>query len=568
MASQDSNSTDLLLNSKIKKNRSGDDLTIYSDDHSEMESIGSIELGRSKSRGYKGLSPSKMDNMGLNTNVSPSKRLQNDYMDHIYKMRTGTNNPSPRKRLSYDLSEFGEYSDDDHSLELESLNLSRNTIDREIDRLLEASAIKPLGGNISLDPDKSELIIKETHKLVNSLPDSLAMNKEGEKYQRLLSNSINKLIKQYERAKRDVKSKNNEIKLLNQKIRSLESRMQLMQRENGTLKRECSQLNKRSTAQSNLKENDLLRSKLVKYRNLYLQNQKELDELKNASNVSEQNLAEREINFLEPAKNSDFNRLANLLQEIVIKGFTQPQSENSKEDFNTNKKIPKETPKDQEMVPEDPLYVDENAKQPSQENEFLPHNLKLLKIFQEMLHAPSKEARKDNSTQPEEPQPIVNNNAKVQSQADGPLDTSKNFDPEDDVFHKILNAIEERNDLYTKLIGALNLPPPHQDSIRPSSVPALSSSPPTASESNQDSFHNSTADLNSSKLRSNSLRHSDERDIVLQCYLCCPHSHLGEIKPPARTPCQQCSTVSSAENQSFCNDNKTISLMGEYKWTL
>ena len=143
------------------------------------------------------------------------------------------------KRNNYDLSEYNDFDDIKGmpGLNIDSLSGSDNTMDKEIQRILDMSSLKLPELQDDQGKDKTELLIKETHKLINTVPASITSSKEGEAYQKMLTTSINKLIKQVESMKRDLENRDNEAKSHRIQLSNLEMKMGLYQRENNDLKR-------------------------------------------------------------------------------------------------------------------------------------------------------------------------------------------------------------------------------------------------------------------------------------------------------------------------------------------
>ena len=118
---------------------------------------------------------------------------------------------------------------------------------------------------------KTELLLKETHNLINNIPISLE-TKQSENYSNLLQESLKKLVKKFELvAIENENLKNSGDKL---SIQHLKTRIQNLNKTNDSYKHELNNLTEDYTKVLNdnndLKnKNDLLRTKLIKYKELY-----------------------------------------------------------------------------------------------------------------------------------------------------------------------------------------------------------------------------------------------------------------------------------------------------------
>lgn len=156
--------------------------------------------------------------------------------------------------------------------------VAEDTIDREIGRLInEKNTVDYKGIEEAGD---TELLIRETHKFINKLPKGLVSSSQGENYQRLLTSSISKLVKQLE-AERESKMK------LAREMRKTEEEREKLLKQFSTLRSENSRLasqlklkaevergqseQRKSQELASVRERDLLREKLIKYKSLYEQ---------------------------------------------------------------------------------------------------------------------------------------------------------------------------------------------------------------------------------------------------------------------------------------------------------
>lgn len=118
----------------------------------------------------------------------------------------------------------------------------------------------------------------ETHKTVKNIPSYIPSSKEFEKYSALLASSTDKIVKQLsaERAKnKELQRKVAELQNERFDAKTRDSDYALLKRQYALLRQEKEQLQRKSTQQSGqsdsllVRENDLLRQKLIKYKSLY-----------------------------------------------------------------------------------------------------------------------------------------------------------------------------------------------------------------------------------------------------------------------------------------------------------
>lgn len=579
---------DLLNRYKIKEGKN-DDITIYSDEDSIFNSP-SIELGRSAVKNAKGSSPFKRFDMGRSSSLSPSKKVRNDYQDHLHRMRGTSNTGSPLKRNNYDLSEYNDFDSIKgiSGLNIDSLSGSDSTMDKEIQRILDMSSLKLPELQDDHGKDKTELLIKETHKLINTVPDSITSSKEGEAYQKLLTTSINKLIKQVETMKRDLDKRDSEVKSSRIQLSNLEMKMGLYQRENNDLKKELNQAKRRSvTPQTDTRENDLLRTKLIKYRNLYTEAERENQEWKSKL-TSGNDSARQQTPVLEHRPSSRIKSVhissemttpitkATLLQDPYKLRLIELQNQLS-DIINDVKHEPPQseaqTVTDTKQPPHQVSELNEIQDTHSQPS------LRMLAIFEDLVRAMKNESNESKSIEklPIEKQSVPNERAPSEPiEKESEEGQSKPTVP---VLEKILTSLDKNNQMYNRLLEVLSSNTKEQQVYigEPAAVPEM-----------EEDHHNDPRER--------------EKDIVFQYYVCCPQNH----KLHTKRPCKRCSAASSEASGSAGNsathsnthsagnsahdsvpgpqvhhaapnhmadfsdpkDNKTINLMGEYKWTI
>ncbi|CUM57029.1 uncharacterized protein AC631_03692 [Debaryomyces fabryi] len=589
MESLELDSTHDLLNRYKTKDGKNDDITIYSDEESIFNSP-SIELGRSAVKNAKGSSPFKRFDMGRSNSLSPSKKVRNDYQDHLHRMRGTSNTGSPLKRNNYDLSEYNDFDDIKgmSGLNIDSLSGSDSTMDKEIQRILDMSSLKLPKLQDDHGKDKTELLIKETHKLISTVPASITSSKEGEAYQKMLTTSINKLIKQVETMKRDVDKKDSDAKSNRIQLSNLEMKMGLYQRENSDLKKELNQAKRRSvTPQNDTRENDLLRTKLIKYRNLYTESERENQELKSKLSGGNESARQQtpvlEARPTSQAKSVDIpSAMATpiasvaLLQDAYKHRLIELQNQLS--DIINDVKDEPLQPEVQPMdVPKQPPH--QVAESNEIQDSYSQPSLRMLAIFEDLVRAMKNESIE---SKPLEKQYIERQSLPKETPPNEPMEKESEKDqanPNDPVLEKILTSIDKNNQMYNKLLEVFNSNTKEQQ---------VHINEPIVSPKLEEDHHIDPRER--------------EKDIVFQCYVCCPQNH----KFHAKRPCKRCSAASSEASGSAGNsathsathsagnsasdstsnpqvrdsvpnhmadfsdskDNKTINLMGEYKWTI
>lgn len=282
-----------------KKTRGIEDITNYDFDIPLMDN--SIEFGR----GYSPLS------MRI---PSPLKGY-----DHLFR------SPIKKSQPEEQLTEYDLFS-----------GLGDNTFDNDVKKLL-SRAQKPLPDlqeelkSYGLEDEEENYgeMWKQTHKVIQSLPKLIKSNKEFEKYDQLLQSSIEKVIRQLKQQKsetsrleqkiksvnrsfedlqrenRELRTKNERIERENQQLRTkdkdnrdlriqterLEAESRDWRSKNDRLERENLLLREsnRPGSESQLgRENELLRVKLLKYKNLYEAQQREQRQLQQEQRKIEQ----------------------------------------------------------------------------------------------------------------------------------------------------------------------------------------------------------------------------------------------------------------------------------------
>ncbi|ODV77121.1 uncharacterized protein CANTADRAFT_326745 [Suhomyces tanzawaensis NRRL Y-17324] len=246
----------------------------------------SIEIRRSQSitqSPFKTSSPLRL---------SPTKKLKNDYQDHIFRARSGNlDSPVKKKRPDLDWSR----------LDLED-SPSYDSIEHKIERFLAGNKAQGEPETAGLEEfDKTELVIKETHKLINNVPASVLNNKEGEKYSQLLGSSLAKIIKSLEAVKSENRALKGERdragdKHAHERVQAdaamgrLKTQNSRLEEENSRLREDNAQLTRKlgqQVPQINAqvgKENQLLREKLIKYKNRSSELEREVEVMREEMN--------------------------------------------------------------------------------------------------------------------------------------------------------------------------------------------------------------------------------------------------------------------------------------------
>lgn len=179
-------------------------------------------------------------------------------------------------------------------------NDSYETIERNIDRFLK--------NDILNDDDRTELLIKETHHLMQNVPASVMANKEGERYSQLLSDSIEKVTKMLDQQKAANMKQVRELEKMSQYQLRLENEVVVLERSLAELKATVTQLQRKMAQKvphmesKVMKENLLLREKLIKYKRLAEERMSEPAEDKASKEVKHERLASKKKSEAENEK--------------------------------------------------------------------------------------------------------------------------------------------------------------------------------------------------------------------------------------------------------------------------
>ncbi|KAK6454611.1 uncharacterized protein RJT20DRAFT_472 [Scheffersomyces xylosifermentans] len=497
----------------------------------------SIELKRSNIAF--GSSPVKYTSSPLR--LSPTKKLKNDYQDHLFKMRSGNSNqnsPIKRKNVSrenHHPSPFYDISmDSTHEASFDSFDRRIDQLFKESDENKRSSIRKEL---LDDNDDKSELIIRETHKLVNNIPSGIASETESARYSTILRASIDKLTSNLKRLKdenRNFQRSNDDFRarniLLDNEVSDLNSRNSRLAQENMELKQEVDQLRrqlKQQTPQHNSqlkRENDLLREKLIKYKNLYVATQQPAQSIKQGvvegSKEQHQNANDEELEVLK-------NSLSKALGDMKEKENIEP--------INVRPRISN-------------------------------HNYKTLPLFEELIDRIKKDTAAKNQNAG-----ILNPSLADSSGAEDSCSSAYRNDPErhDNLLHKVLDSLESNKELYSAILSIAeqshlaNSTPITRDKVKRPNMGANAESEPVSQPSTKDAV--------------SSINH----EIVFKCYACCKednenidsekHQNNGiSASRGIDTSCKRCTKVSRESSVDWPpkEKNDTINLMGEYKWCI
>ncbi|CAK7901458.1 hypothetical protein CAAN1_23S01046 [[Candida] anglica] len=271
-----------------------------------------IELGRSNHLSDKNVYD---DDEAFNKlfNRSPTKRRT----DPIYKSQFSRDVSPIKYKSSFD--DLSIYSD---------FNKENDTIDKELKKYIGKTSVLE-------EENKTELIIQETHYLVNNVPSNIMNNKEGENYQKLLASSINKLVKQLEITKienNELKKKQENISNLKDQVYKLENNLKDFRNTNENLRKQLNErIIKTNQNVSSNKECELLRKKLIKYKNLYDEKVIEVNELK-------------KVNIKSEIKNDEKESSNSNLKKIIIEILKENglDKRNQTNDYNNDKESHKE----------------------------------------------------------------------------------------------------------------------------------------------------------------------------------------------------------------------------------
>lgn len=383
-------------------------------------------------------------------------------------------------------------------------NISDISMDRNIENFINKTV---LDLDPDLETDKTDLLIRETHNLINDVPSSIMATKEGEEYQKTISILINKLVRKCE----SLTVENDRLKSNDQKpvIDQLKSRVEALTKSNELHKNDLQEQNedflKMLNESNSLKhENELLRSKLIKYKNLYEAKQSPPTTRPSSKGTKSATTNQQP----KPRKAGKMSQLIQLYNEMATI-------------------LNKEKKSNAYMYYEEPESESEPEPEPEveSESEDMP---RLLKQFEKIVNRKSPEP---GSKSDDYKQILQTNNQ---------------------LYEKLLQVLTSSGtkDLQGPESHPLETAPQTGPTATPQEPPRTNLAPSLA-----DSGTNKTPDK--------------EKNIVLQCYLCCENLHNGK---PVTSPtdgnrkCERCSTVSS--KPPMADFNHTIDLMGEYKWTL
>lgn len=205
------------------------------------------------------------------SSVSPLKKTRNDYQDHIFRMRgkergSVSVSGSPLRPLNRDLradltvyDAFDEPSPfrDSGADVFSKISRDGSSVDREIDDFIAREAH-------FLDL-QTEYVLRDTHKVIRSIPESIVASAEGEKYYAMLTASINKLTREMDNLRHENNLLRDRDYTNDYRIRELEARVSHLQMENGRL---ASQRVTEVADSAAKRANELLRAKLLKYKRL------------------------------------------------------------------------------------------------------------------------------------------------------------------------------------------------------------------------------------------------------------------------------------------------------------
>lgn len=536
--------TDELLNIYNNKNHNNlDDLTIFSDNEIpySFDNIldKSIDLGRTPQK----LSPFKK------YGISPLKQPINNYQDQVLQMRSGSqsNSNSPLKRKSKPKR---------NSFSIADI-LNESTFDDDLIQTLDKHLkSKPEKKTLHLDQedkDGTELIIRETHNLINKIPDSITSNKESEEYIEILSNSVKRLTHQLETIKlENMKLKSDVSSSLRMKlvVQSLEDSNNALVKENNLIKIENNDLKirldqvqrkaKQRIPQENshlTKENNLLRDKLKKYKSLYEDSKKKHEKADSVVDNPDVNESPRE----HEDKIEDPNKQIIILLTQIANLMEKPKS------------VPNN-------LPSSPAQMDTPPR---------ASNKKLLSLFEEI--AENMKKQNVEKSVPSEPKLFENPNNNVQPNLQNrPADSQS--------AREHINHREES--YYSSTPGEIN------NTRRQEGLKNLDSFVTLDSNSNNDKLNEQflerlletvkeNNDLQSKvfKLFSEDMvdllklpkRENNEKEVVVKCYMCCPHNINEDNK---KKVCQKCSMRDEELTNGIQSENRTVNLMGEYKWNI
>lgn len=588
---------------KFDKN---EDISLYSisgedQDHQlselyELLNDDSIEIKRSTS--ILNLSPLKTSSP---LKMSPSKKLKNDYQDHIFRARTGSvHSPTKKKDLPIPI-DFSTTNDSGY-----------DSIERNIEMFLEGQSKRKDNENVfDLDADKTELIIRETHKLINNIPPSILSSKEGEKYSSLLTSAITKVIRAYE----VLKQEKQRLTMTNEKQ---EDKYHNVAKENSKLRDQCSrnsqEINRlknelahctrklhQQVPQQNSqtkRENDLLREKLIKYKSLSDESQKEVEQLKEQLKKGSGNEVGKE-KIVDTELQSIYEKLAKLLTKkssAPTNDLKQGQDQNKSTENDQLNKIYEQLATLQDQDNEEPFSK----------------NIELENINEQMINllrgAKKQNTEIENQKYDYQTLPIFEKFMKqTNEKRENPKTGSARGEEEsnDSILQRVLSMMEKNHEVYRSLLEKLdekatrsedNVKNRKVENMEPENKKAENREAETTKSENilGPDIHNNPktriepetrnmskpADIKAAESAKASIYMENvvtplpNRDrlneIVLQCYMCCNHRHdIENVDKNAdavgytRGVCQQCSTLGTHTDKT-----DTVELMGEYKWII
>ena len=599
-----------------------EDISLYSisgedQDHQlselyELLNDDSIEIKRSTS--ILNLSPLKTSSP---LKMSPSKKLKNDYQDHIFRARTGSVHSPTKKRDSPIPIDFSTTNDSGY-----------DSIERNIEMFLEGQSKRNDNENVfDLDADKTELIIRETHKLINSIPPSILSGREGEKYSSLLTSAITKIIRAYE----VLKQEKQRLTTTNEKQ---EDEYHNVAKENSKLRDQCSrnshEINRlknelahctrklhQQVPQQNSqtkRENDLLREKLIKYKTLSDETLKEVEQLKEQlkNEVGKEKVVEvGKEKVVEVAKEKVVDIELQSIYEQLAKLLTKKKSPTPTNGLKQGQDQIKSSQKEQLNK----IYEQLARLQEQDNEEPLRKNTELENINEQMINLFSGAKKHSDKKQKYDYQtlPIFEKFMKQTNEKRENAETRSVRDEEesnDSTLRKVLSMMEKNHQMYRSLLEKLdekasrsvdkvedlkvenlkveNMEPVNMEAETPKAEttksenilgPDIHNNPrtridPEARNMPKPADIKAAESTKASIYTENVLTPLPNRDrlneIVLQCYVCCNHRHdTKNVDKNAeavytRGVCQQCSETLGTHTDK----TDTVELMGEYKWII
>lgn len=405
------------------------------------------------------------------------------------------------------------------------------SVNSDIRRFLEADKYEPRfeinnrynDRDNELEFDKE---IQKTHKLISEIPNNniqLELNNTIDKFNQRITELENELQRNQNQRKhqpkdirpQEINKPKEQLKVINQlqdKIGSLELKNQILTKDLSSMKEDCI---KYVNENNELKHsNELLRSKLIKYKNLY--------------EKSKSTASKPTSKFTNDIKNTKLGNTENL-----IRMYNEMARLLNKD----TKKHPDKSEEDEEEEEED------NVGRSS-----------LLEEFQKIIEQKAKENEEDQVKEKQ--------NAKVKEIKRHIKDKEENKE----LLNKIIEILTTNSapgwqridpqghplQEYTPIEKGFQAPPISTE-VRAQPIkqagPTMTQGEPQEPQTSQ----------------SNIAASGSKQDVVLKCYLCCDHNHNGSIPTTTKKKCPRCSSVSSAAADPPL---PTLDLMGEYKWSL